>query len=235
MAPTCDSYLNTVFCHPVATDEEIAIPEDPQNTDDSGKIIVPVPLPDNAQQWVLEDFHATEISDSWKRFLVAPESQPDPPTSAEAGMKIDPPSPAKAENSVAVAEDLVGEEVHLETVALDGASEAKDFAETAEGFTVLEEDKAAVVQEVTSVLTGVSSEDDILGDKASSLEVAEVQDIEEVASPTCDCSTADAALHESSGPGKIALPPLSILLIICMRGTCVVFCFFLVCSETYLK
>lgn len=203
------------FCHPLATDKESAIPEDPQNTEDNGTIIVPTPLPDKAQQWVLEDFNGTEISNSWKCFLVAPEPQPEPPTLAEAVMEFNPPTPTEAEDSFSEAEDLVGEKVHPESVALDGASEAKEYGETAEVSTVLEEDPAAVVEEVTSAFTGVSSEDAISADEALSLETAVVQKIEAVASPACKCSIAEtpalgsAAPHEFSGPGKIELPVFS--------------------------
>lgn len=198
------------FCHPLATARESAIPEDPQNTEDSGKIIVPTPLPDNAQLWVLEDFKATEISSSWKRFLVAPEPHPEPPAPAEA---VAPPTPAvaatEAENFVAEAQDLIGEEILPDTVALHGASEAKEYGETADVSTTLEEGPAAVVEEVTSAFTEVSSEDAISADEHLSSEAAVIQEVEEVASPACECSTAvasplvSAAPHESSGPGKI--------------------------------
>lgn len=204
----------------VATARESAIPDDSQNTEDSGKIIVPTPLPDNSQQWVLEDFKATEISNSWKRFLVAPEPQPEPPTPAEALMKVAPPTPAEplatteVEDSVAEAQNLMEEEVLPETVSMDGddASEAKENGETAEVPTTLEGGPAAVVvEEVTSVFTEVSSEGTISTDEVLSSEAAVVQEVEEVASPACKCSTAEApalvsaAPHESSSLGKSQL------------------------------
>lgn len=162
---------------------------------------MPTPRPDNAQQWVL-DFNATEISNSWKRFLVAPEPQP------EAVMEFDPPATAEAEDSVLKAEDLVGEKVHPETVALGSASE---YGETPDVFTVLKERPAAVVEEVSTAFTEVSSEDAISADEALSSEAAVVQVIKEVASPGCEYWTAEtpasvsAAPHEPSGPSKSEL------------------------------
>lgn len=204
MIPTHIQY----FCHPLSTAGESAILEDPPNTEDSGKIIGPTPLPDNAQQWMLEDFKATEISNSWKHFLVAPEPHPEPDIPAEAVMKVAPPTPTEAEDSVAEAQDLIVEEVHPETVSLDGASEAKEYGETAEVSTMLEEGPVSVVEEVTSAFT---SEDAFSADEALSSEAALVQEVEESASPACECSAAEApalvsaAAHESSASGKIEL------------------------------
>lgn len=217
--------------------------EDPQNTEDSGKIIVPTPLPDNTQQWVLEDFQATEISNSWKHFLVAPEDQPEPPNPAQAVMKVAPPKPTEAEDFITEAHDLIGEEVLPETVTLDGASEAKEYGETAEVSTMVEEGPAAVVEEVTSALTEVSSEDAIAPDEALMSEAAVVQEVEELASPACKCSTAEApalvssAAHGSSGPGKMELLPFQFpffctLSRICMRETSVVCSFLLAIQHT---
>lgn len=167
------------------------------------KILVPTPVPDNAQQWVLEGFQSTEISHSWKRFLVAPELQPEPEIPAEAAQEVAPPAEAAtvAEDSVAVAEaqDSIGEEVHGETVALDDASGAQEYGET------------AVVEEVTTGSTEVSSEDATPADEPVSSKATLVQDVEEVAIATCEFSTveatalASAALPESTGPGKIGL------------------------------
>lgn len=145
------------------------------------KVLVPTPVPDNAQQWVLEGFQATEISHSWKRFLVAPEPQPEPPTLAEAAQGVTPPAEAvtEAEDLVAVAEaqDLIGEEVHGKTGAF----------------------------------TEVSTEDATPADEPVSSKATVVQEVEEVATATWKCFTseatalASAALHESSDPGKIGL------------------------------
>lgn len=177
------------------------------------KVLVPTPVPDNAQQWVF--FQATEISHSWKRFLVAPEPQPEPPTLAEAAQGVTPPAEAvtEAEDLVAVAEaqDLIGEEVHGETVALDDASEEKEYGETAEVSTVWVEGRAAAVEEVTAGFTEVSTEDATPADEPVSSKATVVQEVEEVATATWKCSTseatalASAALHESSDPGKIGL------------------------------
>lgn len=219
--------------------------EDPQNTEDSGKIIVPTPLPATAQQWVLEDFKATEISNSCKHFLVAPEDQPEPPNPAQAVMEVAPPKPTEAatelEEFITEAHDLIGEEVLPETVTLDGASEAKEYEETAEVSTMLEEGPAAVVEEVTSALTEVSSEDAISPDEALLSEAAVVQEVVELESPACKGSTAEApalvsaAAHGSSGPGKMELlffPFFSTLSRICMRETCVVCSFLLAIQHT---
>lgn len=204
------------------------------------KILVPTPVPDNAQQWVLEDFQATEISHSWKRFLVAPEPQPEPPTLAEAAQDVTPPAEAvtEAEDLVAVAEaqDSIGEEVHGKTVALDDASEAKEYGETAEVSTVWVEGPAAAVEEVTTGFTEVSTEDATPADEPVSSKATVVQEVEEVATATWKCSTS-AALHESSDPGKIWLcvfpssstPSRGI----CLKETCVVGFFHFV-SATYL-
>lgn len=211
------------------------------------KVLVPTPVPDNAQQWVLEDFQATEISHSWKRFLVAPEPQPEPPTLAEAAQGVTPPAEAvtEAEDLVAVAEaqDLKGEEVHGETVALDDASEEKEYGETAEVSTVWVEGRAAAVEEVTAGFTEVSTEDAIPADEPVSSKATVAQEVEEVATATWKCSTseatalASAALHESSDPGKIGLcvSPSSSTPSrgICLRETCVVGFFHFV-STTYL-
>lgn len=199
------------FCHPLATARESAIPEDPQNSEDSGKTNVPTILPDNAQQWVLEDFRATEISNSWKPFLVAPEPQPEPPSPAEAVIEVAPLTLVEAANeagdSVVKTQDLIGEQVLSETVALHAASEAKEYGEKAEVSTTLEEGPGAVAERVTSAFTEVSSVDAV-----SASEDAVVQKVEEVASPACKCSTAEAPdlvsaePKESSGPGKKLFP-----------------------------
>lgn len=174
-----------------------------------------VPLPDSAQQWVFEDFQATEISLSWKPFLVAPERQTEPPTPAEAAQEVVPHAEAdtEAEDSVAVAEaqDSIGEEVHRETVALDDASGAKEHGETVEVSTAWVEGPAAAVEEVTVGSTEVSSEDATPADEPVSSKATVVQEVEEVATATWECSTAEAtalassALCESSDPGKIGL------------------------------
>lgn len=204
------------FCHPLATARESAIPEDPQNSEDSGKTNVPTMLPDNAQQWVLEDFRATEISNSWKPFLVAPEPQPEPPSPAEAVMEVAPLTPVEAaneaEDSVVKTQDLIGKQVLPETLALHAPSEAKEYGETAEDSITLEEGPGAVVEQVTSAFTEVSSVDAVSADETLSSESAVVQKVEEVASPACKCSTAEAPdlasaePNESSGPGKKRFP-----------------------------
>lgn len=184
-------------------------------SEDSGKVVVPTNLPDNAQQWVLEDFRANAISDSLKRFLLAPEPQPEPPTPAEEVMEVAPPTPVeaatKAEDFVVETQDLIGEEVLPGTVAFHGASEAKECSETAEVSTTLEEGPAAVAEKLTSAFTEVSSVNAVSADEALSSEAAMGQEVEEVASPAYECSTAEAPAlvseepHESSGLGKIEL------------------------------
>lgn len=211
------------------------------------KVLVPTPVPDNAHQWVLEDFQATEISHSWKRFLVAPEPQPEPPTLAEAAQGVTPPAEAvtEAEDLVAVAEaqDLIGEEVHGKTMALEDTSEEKEYGETAEVSTVWVEGRAAAVEEMTAGFTEVSTEDATPVDESVSSKATVVQEVEEVETATWKCSTseatalASAALHESSDPGKIGLcvSPSSSTPSrgICLRETCVVG-FFHFFSTTYL-
>lgn len=211
------------------------------------KILVPTPVPDNAQQWMLEDFQATEISNSWKRFLVAPEPQPELPTLAEAAQEVTPPAEAvtEAEDLVAVAEaqDSTGEEVHGETEALDDVSVENEYGETAEVSTVWVEGPAAAFEEVTTGFTEVSTEDATPADEPVSSKATVVQEVEEVATASRKCSTseatalASAALHESSDPGKIGLcvSPSSSTPSrgICLRETCVVGFFHFV-SATYL-
>lgn len=190
------------------TAQDGATPEDPQNSVDHVKICVPTPLPDNTQQWVLEDFQATEISPSWKRFLVPPEPQPEP---AEAAQEVAPPTEAEDTGALAEERDLTWEEVHVETVALDSASETKESCETTEVPTAWVEGPADFDEEVTTGFTEALSEDATPADKPVLSEAALDQDVEYVATAACEFSTTETtpfvsgAPHEASGPGKIWL------------------------------
>lgn len=198
------------------------------------QIHVQTPLPDDPQPWgmdderdVLQTFKATEVSYSWKDFLVPPEPQPGPLTSAETALEVAFPAEdgTKAEDSVAVEEEApysMKEDVCVETVVGDVTSEVKAYDEATEEEPATESvltmwaesSVVVVVEEVTPAFTEVSSEDAIPADKTIASEPTVVQEVEEAASVICEIPaeealvdsmtpvTALAALHESFEPGE---------------------------------
>lgn len=202
-----------------ARDDKIA--EDPPNSEDQMQIPVQTPLPDDPQPWgmdderdVLQTFKA-EVSHSWKDFLVPPEPQPGPLTSAKPALEVALPAEdgTKAEDSVAVEEAPY-------SVKEDVASQVKAYGEVTEEEPATESvltmwaEGRAVVGEVTAVFTEVSSEDDIPAEETIASEPAEVEEVEEAATVIYEITaeeasgnsvapvTALAAPHESSEPGE---------------------------------
>lgn len=195
------------------------------------QIPVQTPLPDDPQPWgmdderdVLQTFKATEFSHSWKDFLVPPEPQPGPLTSAEPALEVALPAEdgSKAEDSDAVEEApySMKEDVRVETVVGDVASEVKAYDEATEEESATQSvltmwaEGRAVVEEVTAVITEVSSEDAIPADETIASEPAEVQEVEEAATVKCEIPAEEAsgdsvapvtaltAPHESSESGE---------------------------------
>lgn len=212
------------FCCSLITARDDKIVEDPQNSEDQMQIPVQTQLPDDPQPLgmdderdVLQTFKATEVSHSWKDFLVPPEPQPGPLTSVEPALEVALPAEdgTKTQDSVALGEAPY-------SMKEDVTSEVKVYSEVTEEEPATESvltmwaEGRAVVGEVTEVFTEVSSEDAIPAEETIASEPTEVQEVEEAATVIYEITaeeasgnsvapvTALAAPHESSEPGETA-------------------------------